>query len=99
MAQVEAAQIQAAAQAIWAGAEFLVTSYAPAIPVRDGRTGQVVGGRDPAAVTDAVAGLLADPDRARELGAAGREWMRQEWTWPVLVERLHRLLAGARAGA
>ncbi|MGE3287985.1 MAG: glycosyltransferase family 4 protein [Pseudonocardia sp.] len=67
--------------------------------VRDGRTGQVVGGRDPAAVTDAVAGLLADPDRARELGAAGREWMRQEWTWPVLVERLHRLLAGARAGA
>ncbi|MGD9526816.1 glycosyltransferase family 4 protein [Pseudonocardia sp.] len=67
--------------------------------VRDGRTGHVVGGRDLDAVTDAVAGLLADPDRAGVMGAAGREWMRQEWTWPVLVERLHRLLAGARAGA
>jgi phosphatidylinositol alpha-1,6-mannosyltransferase len=67
--------------------------------VRDGRTGHVVGGRDLDAVTDSVAGLLADPDRACVMGAAGREWMRQEWTWPVLVERLHRLLAGARAGA
>jgi HAD superfamily hydrolase (TIGR01450 family) len=38
VARLEAEEVQAAAQAIWAGAEFLVTSYAPAIPVRDGRT-------------------------------------------------------------
>jgi HAD superfamily hydrolase (TIGR01450 family) len=37
MSRLTAAQLQAAAQAIWAGAQFLVTSYAPAIPVRGGR--------------------------------------------------------------
>lgn len=62
--------------------------------VLDGRTGHVVGGRDLGALADAVAGLLADPDRARTMGAAGREWMRREWSWPALVTRLRALLAG-----
>ncbi|MGQ0574653.1 MAG: glycosyltransferase family 4 protein [Pseudonocardia sp.] len=62
--------------------------------VCDGRTGHVVGGRDLGAVTGAVAGLLADPDRARAMGAAGRAWMLRDWTWPALVERLRGLLAG-----
>jgi phosphatidylinositol alpha-1,6-mannosyltransferase len=60
--------------------------------VRDGSTGHIVGGRDLDAVTDAVAGLLADPARARAMGAAGREWMRRDWTWPVQVQRLRTLL-------
>ncbi|MCW2717750.1 glycosyltransferase family 4 protein [Pseudonocardia sp.] len=62
--------------------------------VREGRTGHVVGGRDLDAVVDAVAGLLADPDRAREMGAAGRAWMRASWTWPERVTRLRSLLTG-----
>jgi len=62
--------------------------------VREGRTGHVVDGRDVASVASSVAGLLADPDRARAMGAAGRAWMRQEWTWPARVARLHALLAG-----
>jgi phosphatidyl-myo-inositol dimannoside synthase len=62
--------------------------------VREGRTGHVVDGRDVAAVASAVAGLLADPDRARAMGTAGRAWMRQEWTWPARVARLQALLAG-----
>ena len=63
--------------------------------VREGQTGYVVDGRDVAAVTSAVAGLLADPDRAAAMGAAGREWMCREWTWPARVARLQALLAGA----
>jgi len=63
--------------------------------VQDGRTGHVVDGRDLDAVADAVAGLLADPGRARAMGAAGREWMLREWSWPLRVARLHALLAGA----
>jgi phosphatidyl-myo-inositol dimannoside synthase len=63
--------------------------------VREGQTGYVVDGRDVAAVTSAVAGLLADPDRAAGMGAAGREWMCREWTWPARVARLQALLAGA----
>jgi phosphatidyl-myo-inositol dimannoside synthase len=63
--------------------------------VQDGRTGHVVDGRDLPAVASAVAGLLADPERARAMGAAGRAWMQHEWTWPTQVARLRALLTGA----
>jgi phosphatidylinositol alpha-1,6-mannosyltransferase len=63
--------------------------------VQAGRTGHVVGGRDLDALTAALAGLLADPATARRMGAAGREWMLAQWTWPALVRRLRGLLAGA----
>ena len=36
--------------------------------VREGVTGHVVGGRDTAALADALGGLLADPERARRMG-------------------------------
>jgi phosphatidylinositol alpha-1,6-mannosyltransferase len=62
--------------------------------VQEGRTGHVVDGRNIAAIASAVAGLLADPERARAMGAAGRAWMRQEWTWPARVARMRALLAG-----
>jgi phosphatidylinositol alpha-1,6-mannosyltransferase len=62
--------------------------------VEEGRTGHVVDGRNIAAIASAVAGLLADPERARAMGAAGRAWMRQEWTWPARVARMRALLAG-----
>jgi phosphatidylinositol alpha-1,6-mannosyltransferase len=66
--------------------------------VRDGETGHVVGGRDLPALADALAGLLADPDRARRLGAAGRAWMLRDWALPALVERLRGFLDGPRRG-
>lgn len=62
--------------------------------VCEGHTGHVVPGRDLDALTDVLAGLLADPDRARAMGAAGRAWMLRDWTWPTLVERLQALLTG-----
>jgi phosphatidylinositol alpha-1,6-mannosyltransferase len=62
--------------------------------VQEGRTGHVVNGRDVDAVADAVGGLLADPDRARRMGAAGRAWMQREWIWPARVARLRAFLAG-----
>jgi phosphatidyl-myo-inositol dimannoside synthase len=65
--------------------------------IQEGRTGHVVDGRDVAAVASAVASLLADPDRARAMGAAGRAWMRKEWAWPARVSRLRALLRGDRA--
>jgi phosphatidylinositol alpha-1,6-mannosyltransferase len=62
--------------------------------VLEGRTGHVVDGRDVASVVSAVVGLLADPERAWAMGAAGRAWMQQEWTWAARVTRLRALLAG-----
>jgi len=63
--------------------------------VRPGETGHVVDGRDRRALVTALADLLADPDRARAMGAAGRAWMQEAWTWPTQVDRLQQLLTGA----
>ncbi|KQM04583.1 MULTISPECIES: glycosyltransferase family 4 protein [unclassified Frankia] len=62
--------------------------------VLPGRTGEVVDGRNTAAVARAVVELLDDPDRAARMGLAGREWMREAWSWGGLAGRLAGLLAG-----
>ena len=54
----------------------------------DGETGILVDGSDDAQVIDAVAGLLADPDRARRMGAAGRARVEAHHAWPAIAERL-----------
>jgi phosphatidylinositol alpha-1,6-mannosyltransferase len=55
----------------------------------------VVDGTCVEEVADAVAGLLEDDERRREMGAAGRSWVEREWRWDVLAARLRGLLAGA----
>jgi phosphatidyl-myo-inositol dimannoside synthase len=60
--------------------------------VREGVTGHVVDPRSPTAVADAIAGLLADPDRARAMGAAGRAWVEQRWSWTTIVATFAGLL-------
>ena len=61
--------------------------------VLDGETGYVVGGRDLAAIAGRITDLLADPHRARAMGAAGRSWVEREWRWEKQAERLAALLA------
>jgi len=67
--------------------------------VVEGVTGTVVDGRRPGPVADAVAGLLADPDRARAMGVAGRRRVEDEFSWPAVVTRLRQLLAEAAGAA
>jgi phosphatidylinositol alpha-1,6-mannosyltransferase len=62
--------------------------------VRDGETGYVVDGRNPAAVADRLCTLLRDGELARRLGAAGRSWVERDWRWDVLADRLRGLLDG-----
>jgi phosphatidylinositol alpha-1,6-mannosyltransferase len=67
--------------------------------VREGETGFVVGGSDVPAIAGRLADLLADPDRARAMGAAGRAWVEQEWRWETKAARLTELLReGVRSG-
>jgi phosphatidylinositol alpha-1,6-mannosyltransferase len=54
----------------------------------DGGTGTLVDGRDVSRVADAVADLLADPDRARSIGAAGRRRVERAHTWPAIARTL-----------
>lgn len=60
-----------------------------------GETGVLVDGTDVGSVADAVGSLLADPERARRLGAAGRERVLGHLTWAAVGERLTRWLGGA----
>jgi phosphatidyl-myo-inositol dimannoside synthase len=60
--------------------------------VRHNKTGLVVNGRSMNQVADAVAEILADPDRASAMGAAGRDWVTAHWRWDTLAARLSALL-------
>lgn len=60
--------------------------------VIDGRTGRVVDGRSPRELTEVIAGLLADPEAARRMGQAGRQWVSGDWNWDTLTARLSGLL-------
>ena len=63
--------------------------------VREGETGYVVGGRDVPATAARISDLLADPTRAKAMGAAGRAWVEREWRWERQAARLTRLLEPA----
>jgi phosphatidylinositol alpha-1,6-mannosyltransferase len=65
--------------------------------VQPGATGLVVDGRSRAQVAGAVAGLLADPERARAWGAAGRRRVEAEFAWSAVARRFAALLERAAA--
>ncbi len=72
-----------------------------AIPeiVAEGETGLLVPPRDPAALAAALSGLLADPDRARKLGTAGRARAAERFGWDRAVGRMLEVLRPGRPGA
>ena len=51
----------------------------------------------PDAVADALADLLDDPARARAMGAAGRAWVEQRWSWTTIAAGFAELLEPAHA--
>lgn len=72
----------------WSAARPVVAAAAqgPAELIREGETGLLVPREDPTALATALAGLLAAPDRAARLAAAGRaEFTRAHAEAPVLA--------------
>jgi glycosyltransferase involved in cell wall biosynthesis len=65
----------------------------------DGTTGRIVPTDDPGALAAALVGLIADPDRAMEMGRSGREFVINGFSARTHLERLDALYdeAGARA--
>lgn len=61
--------------------------------VRNGETGLLVPPREPAALANALFALLANPDRCQRLGAAARQCVEREFTWPIVAERTAALYA------
>ena len=60
--------------------------------VRDGVTGLVIDGRDPQTVAQSVSELLLAPERAHQMGLAGRAWIIKEWRWQIWSERFAEIL-------
>lgn len=67
--------------------------------IRDGENGVLIPPRDPDALAAAAAELLADPERRRRMGEAGRELLEREYGFDTYIARLQdlyeRLLAAA----
>lgn len=59
--------------------------------VLEGETGFAVDGLNPTAVAGAVNQLLADPERAKEMGRRGRQWIIDEWEWRHWSARFNSL--------
>ncbi len=62
--------------------------------VQHNKTGMVVDGNSVEQIADTVSELLADPDRAAAMGAAGREWVTAQWRSDDLARRLSDLIRG-----
>jgi glycosyltransferase involved in cell wall biosynthesis len=77
----------------------VVGSRIEAIPeiVGEGEAGLLVPPRDPAALAAALSSLLADPARARQLGAAGRARAAERFGWDRAVGRMLEALRPGRA--
>ncbi|MHB8631322.1 MAG: glycosyltransferase family 4 protein [Candidatus Limnocylindria bacterium] len=63
--------------------------------VRDGVDG-LHAANDSRAVADAILSLLADPARAAAMGAAGRERVRERFTWPAIAAQTEAAYRAAR---
>jgi glycosyltransferase involved in cell wall biosynthesis len=59
--------------------------------VVDGKTGVLIPPADPAAIADAIAALLRDPERAAGLGAAAREFVTRRFGARARVAELEHL--------
>ena len=62
--------------------------------VLDGETGFLVDGKNLIQISDRLIQLLNDQDLAKRMGAAGRAWVMQQWTWEHSFKRLDSLLSG-----
>jgi phosphatidylinositol alpha-1,6-mannosyltransferase len=60
--------------------------------VQEGVTGHVVEPRSVEAVATTIADLLDDPARRAAMGAAGRVWVEQRWSWTRIAATFAQLL-------
>lgn len=62
--------------------------------VVNGETGFLVDGTNTAEIAGRIAYLFANPDVAKQMGEAGRNWVTQEWSWDQSFKKLDGLLSG-----
>lgn len=79
----------------WVHGKPVIGAAVGGIPevIRDGQTGLLVPFGDVAALAAAIRRLIEAPDRARQLGQAGRELVLREYTWERTTDALTRVYA------
>ncbi|BDG03913.1 glycosyltransferase family 4 protein [Anaeromyxobacter oryzae] len=77
----------------------VVASRIESIPeiVQDGETGHLVAPADPAALARGISELLADPGRARRMGAAGRARVVARFGWDRAAARMLEVMRPRRS--
>jgi phosphatidyl-myo-inositol dimannoside synthase len=66
---------------------------APAELIKEGENGLLVDPEDATSVAEALLKLLANPDAARTMGKAGRDYVRTHYSYGSFRERLREALA------
>ena len=67
--------------------------------VRHNETGILVEQRDPQALAQAIEAMLTDENRARELGRAGLDYVKEYFSWPRIVDQVMALYSPKAKGA
>ena len=62
--------------------------------VLDGETGYLVDGNNTGEIAQRISFLISNPDVAKQMGEAGRNWVTQEWSWDQNFKKLNGLLSG-----
>jgi len=62
--------------------------------VLDKKTGLLVDGTKSDQIADAICELLANPDRAKQMGADGRDWVIKNWQLSTWSEKFNKVLIG-----
>jgi len=62
--------------------------------VLDQKTGLLVDGTKSDQIADAICELLANPERAKQMGAAGRDWVINNWQLSSWSEKFNKVLIG-----
>ena len=57
-----------------------------------GKTGEIVDGTSVREIASAINELLDHPSRLLEMGAAGREWTEERWSWEIRGSRFKEVL-------
>lgn len=76
-----------------ASAKPVMASDLPALSelVQHNKTGLLIPAEDPEAWAQGIARLLDDPEQARTMGQAGRQWVLEERTWQANAEKYDQL--------
>jgi phosphatidylinositol alpha-1,6-mannosyltransferase len=64
----------------------------------EGTTGLLVDPEDPADIARALTRCLTEAGLSAELGRAGAEWVRREFSWPKVADRMERVLTETVTG-